>query len=133
MRPVVKSPAESLLNPLWEDHTGLYQWLNVPEPVFTPPAPTPQTHTLADFIYEGKSRVYAYDELSPFTQEEVALIRNGMYALSGKIFNKDVNKEFFSSCWWYTPVSTNVDKSLNKCQKANIELVVQFEKDKGWR
>lgn len=137
LQPIAKAPVEDLLNPLWEDRTGLYEWLNVPAPAFTPPAPTPsptpQARTLADFIYEGKSRVYAYDELPPFTQDEVALIRNGMYALSGKIFTKDENNKFFSSCWWYTPVSTNVDQSLNKYQKANIELIVQFEKDQGWR
>lgn len=140
LQPIAKAPVEELLNPLWEDHTGLYEWLNVPAPaftppapVFTPPAPTPRTQTLADFIYEGKSRVYAYNELALFTQDEAALIRNGMYALSGKIFTKDENKKFFSSCWWYTPVSTNVDSSLNNYQKANIALIVQFEKDQGWR
>jgi|GEM_PF-4803776 len=137
LRPIANAPIKELLNPVWRDHTGMCAWLQIAAPTFTPPAPTPsptpEAGTLGDFILAGKQRAYSYWELDAYTQDEVALIRNGMYALSGKIFTKKENQAYFSQFGWYTPVSENVDRDLNAYQRANIELCARYEKDRGWR
>lgn len=131
LRPIDGAPIRPMLDPLWQDQTRLCEWLGVPAPTFTPPAPTPAP--LEDFILQGSNRRYAYEELNAYTKEEVALIRNGMYALSGMIFGKEENRNFFSQFRWYAPLSEDVENLLNANQRANIALCVEYETAHGWR
>ncbi len=134
LRPLKNVPAKRILDEQWQDDTGILTWLGQPEPSFSPPPqPTEEPVSLENFILEGRNREYAYAELDAYSQEEIALVRNGMYALSGKIFNKQENSDYFSECSWYSPVAKNVDSLLNDNQRANIKLCVQYEKDHGWK
>ena len=132
--PLKNVPVRRILDEQWQDDTGLLAWLGKPEPTFSPPPlPTEEPTSLEDFILQGRNREYAYEELDAYTQEEIALVRNGMYALSGKIFNKQENSNYFSQYSWYVPSAKDVDNLLNDDQRANIELCVQYEKDHGWK
>jgi hypothetical protein len=132
--PMKNVPVRRILDEQWQDDTGLLAWLGKPEPTFSPlPLPTEEPTSLEDFILQGRNREYAYEELDAYTQEEIALVRNGMYALSGKIFNKQENSNYFSQYSWYVPSAKDVDNLLNDDQRANIELCVQYEKDHGWK
>ncbi len=130
--PLMNAPVRRLLDTHWQDHTALLAWLGEPEPAFSPPQSTDAFVLLGDFILEGRSRRYAYWELDKYTKEEIALIRNGMYALSGKVFTKEENRQFFSQMEWYVPASEYVEGLLNVYQHDNIDLCVQYEKDQGW-
>lgn len=83
-------------------------------------------------ILQGISREFSYEELYPFSQAEVALIRNGMFAFSGEIFSKAENQRYFSSKKWYTPIEEDVWSWMNDQQRANVDLCKRFEKDMGW-
>ena len=133
LRPMKNASVKQILDEQWQDNTGLLAWLGKPEPSFSPPPlPTKKPAALEDFILQGRNRAYVYEELDAYTQREIALIRNGMYALSGKIFTKQENIAYFSQCSWYVPAAKDVDSLLNANQRANIDLCVQYEKDHGW-
>ena len=90
--------------------------------------------SIDDFIFEGKYRYYTYSELADKNQWELTIIRNGMFALSGKIFKS--NKwcmEYFPKRSWYKPISSNVRDFMNDYQKKNANLIAEVEKNKGWR
>ena len=88
---------------------------------------------MEQLILEGYNRYLEYWEIDGLSQSEVSLVRNGMYALSGKIFEKAVNQDYFSSRSWYTPVAEHVTEQLNSAQRANVTLCVEYEKAMGWR
>ena len=133
LRPLKNVPIRRMLDEHWQDQTALLAWLGEPEPIYSPPSPTGELVLLGDFILEGRNRRYSYWELDAFTQEDVALIRNGMYALSGKIFTKEENRQYFSQLDWYVPDAQDVESLLNANQRDNIALCVQYERDHGWR
>ncbi|MHB1314155.1 MAG: double zinc ribbon domain-containing protein [Christensenellales bacterium] len=91
------------------------------------------------FIVDLDKRLISYDELSGFSQTQMGYIRNGIYALSGKVFSAEKYAQYFTDKEWYSPYSTAVEKDadivlrFNTYQKSNLELCVQFEKDMGWR
>ncbi len=87
---------------------------------------------LEDFILQGYYREYDLAELYVFTKEELALIRNGQYAMSGEIFDKQVNIDYFGAKSWYWPFADGVDDYLNDCQRYNVSLCKQYERDMGW-
>lgn len=133
LRPLNSVPVRRMLDERWQDQTALLAWLGEPEPTYVPLSPTNEPVSLGDFILEGRDRRYEYWELDAYTKEEVALIRNGMYALSGKVFTKDENRQYFSQLDWYVPFAEDVKSLLNAKQHDNIELCVQYERDHGWR
>lgn len=121
-----------------------------PQHTFSPaptPAPTPQGYVpanarrymdavpedyLEDFILQGYYREYDITELYAFTQEEIALIRNGQYAMSGEVFGKQTNIDYFSAKSWYWPIADGMDDYLNDFQRYNASLCKQYERDMGW-
>lgn len=89
-----------------------------------------------EFILKGGQALYSYEDLNGFSKEQMGYIRNGLYALSGKIFKTPKYVEYFKSKSWYTPVTdvdATVEAAFNQYQTANLSLCVQYEKDKGWR
>lgn len=79
-----------------------------------------------------------YSDLAPFTKEEVALIRNEIYARYGCIFSSEKYRSYFNSQSWYYPVegrtAATFDASLlNDYEVKNIDTIVAYEKQMGWR
>ena len=130
--------------------TGVLQTPAAPtvEPTMQPtPEPTPVGYVpedmprfadawpedyLEDFILQGYYRKYDISELYGFTQEEVALIRNGQFAMSGEWFNKRVNQDYFGAKSWYNPFTDNAESYLNDNQRENASLCKKYEKQMGW-
>lgn len=133
LRPMTNVPVRRMLDEHWQDQTALLAWLGEPEPTYAPPSSTDELVLLGDYILEGRNRRYAYWELDAYTKDEIALIRNGMYALSGKIFAKEENRQYFSQLDWYVPAAEDVDGLLNANQRDNLALCVQYERNHGWR
>ena len=87
---------------------------------------------LEDFILQGYYRKYDISELYGFTQEEVALIRNGQFAMSGERFKKRANRDYFGSKSWYNPFTDDAEYYLNDNQRENASLCKKYERQMGW-
>lgn len=77
-------------------------------------------------------------DLAPFSKEEVALIRNEIYARYGCTFNNANYRTYFESQSWYYPVegrnASNFNTSmLNDYERKNIDTIIAYEKQMGWR
>ena len=87
-----------------------------------------------NLIFQGEYRYYSYSELADKSEWELCIIRNGMFALSGKIFTGNVwCIDYFPSRSWYTPVKSNVRDEMNDYQKENVRLITRIEEEYGWR
>ena len=96
---------------------------------------TEQTeNTEGDYILpESNKKYYKKKDLKGLTKKEVKLARNEIYARHGRIFTTDEIREYFESKDWYTGTVDEVsDSKLNKYEIANRDLIVKYEKEKGW-
>ena len=71
--------------------------------LYTSPASEPEGDALSQYIYGLASRDMDISELSGLDEETVGYIRNGIYALAGKIFKTKEYQEYFSAQSWYIP------------------------------
>ena len=87
-----------------------------------------------DYVFpESDSTYMTKADLAGKSMEEIALIRNEIYARHGYIFTTSPYKEYFGEKSWYKP-SKNFDESdFNAYEKANVELIIEYEKEKGSR
>ncbi len=115
-----------------------------PTPTLTPTlTPTPaetasdEAAWLEAMILEGDDRYYDRDELTGMTKYQLMIMRNGMFALSGKRFSRNQQViDFFNACDWYTPLydsDSEVRDHMNAYQKSNLSLIIEVETDKGYR
>ena len=71
--------------------------------------------------------VYGNEEyLYNFSSEELAYIRNTIYAAHGYIFKTPKYREYFESKSWYTPTTTN-QNIINDNEKKLAEIIKQYE------
>lgn len=71
-------------------------------------------------------------DLFQFTPAGIEYLRNGIYALSGKIFKTKQYAEYFSAQSWYEAINTSdaqISKRFNNFQKRNLELILAYEKE----
>lgn len=92
----------------------------------------------ADYLYPSDSKYIRDDELRQFTHDEIVLIRNEIYARHGCNFNNIDIRSYFESQSWYHPVdglnASNFDSSiLNDYELANIDTILAYEREMGWR
>lgn len=111
-----------------------------PSPTATPsatPASTTEAAWLEALVLEGRDRKYTKNELKDMSEYQLMILRNGMFALSGKRFSRNQKViDFFSACDWYEPkysADADVQAKMNDNQKANLNLIIEVEKDKGYR
>ena len=85
---------------------------------------------------ESDSRYYTMDELAGLTAEECRLARNELFARYGRKFQDEALQTYFDSKSWYhgTVEPEDFDESIfNEYEVANRDLIVQYEKDMGYR
>ena len=91
------------------------------------------TTNLEELVLEGNQRYYTKDDLKDKTEYELSILRNGLYALSGKIFVKNQEvKDFFENCTWYkgdTEDDSIVKSRFNQYQEANLKMILEVEKN----
>ena len=86
-----------------------------------------------EYIYPSDTEYLVKSQLENLTKEEVALLRNEIYARHGYVFNLEEYKNYFSSKSWYVP-NENFDESMfNPIEKANKDLIVEYEIEMEWR
>lgn len=91
---------------------------------------------LVEFIPTLDDSYITEEEIYGLNQETMGYIRNGIYALSGKIFETKAYQDFFSSQPWYVPYSQDGDivkKRFNSYQNHNLTICLEYERKMGWR
>jgi hypothetical protein len=135
------SPVQNNANVELQTFTGKPEqlWVFVPVNKLTPLLAGKLSNGDTDpeaFISQLNKRNIAAAELNSFTKEQEGYIRNGIFALSGKIFQTPKYIQYFSSKPWYKQFSANDDDVkavFNQFQLANLDICLQYEKDHGWR
>lgn len=96
-----------------------------------------RTDSLEQLVLEGATRRYSRSELTDKSEYELSILRNGMFAISGKRFSK--NREvidYFNACSWYEPrydSDSDARARMNDYQLDNLDLIISVERDKGYR
>lgn len=72
-------------------------------------------------------------DLANYTQDEVAAIRNEIYARHGYVFKTDKWSSYFNARSWYTPNYNYSESLLTDVERANIDTIVKYEKSMGWK
>ncbi|RZL46608.1 MAG: YARHG domain-containing protein [Pedobacter sp.] len=67
-------------------------------------------------------------ELKNLKKLDLEILRNTIFARHGYTFKKKSYRQFFDPVEWYVPVADNIDGQLTPTEKANIKLLVRFEK-----
>ena len=86
-----------------------------------------------DYLFPSDSEYITSDYLDGLTRDEVALVRNEIYARHGYVFQTEPFKTYFGNKDWYYPDESFSESDFNSIEKANKDFIVKYEKDKGWR
>ncbi len=84
---------------------------------------------------DSNSEYLSNSDLKGMSQTEVRRALNEIYARRGATFDNASNKKYFESKSWYKATCTKAEaqKKFNKYEKKNVDLIVNYEKSKGWR
>ena len=86
-----------------------------------------------EYLFPSDSQYITDADLAGKTKEEVALIRNEIYARHGYVFNTEAYQEYFSQKSWYQPHPSFSEAQLNGVEIANKDFLVKYEESRGWR
>lgn len=86
-----------------------------------------------DYLLPTNERYITFDDLEGFSKDEIALIRNEIYARHGYVFKSEPFKSYFSKKEWYVPNPDFSTTELSEIELANKDLIVEYEQEKGWK
>ena len=78
-------------------------------------------------MYDVDSRYVSADELSGWSSEDLAKLRNEIFARHGRIFTTQKWIDYFATKTWYVPRYDNVDSMLNDYEWANLDVILKLE------
>lgn len=84
------------------------------------------------YINDSHLRYLEENELKKYDKDELAIIRNEIYARHGYVFNQEPFKSYFNSQAWYIPNGSfkGSDVELNAYEKENVQLLLRLEKER---
>jgi len=91
-----------------------------------------QSVDLTNMIPRLNREYLTRQDLLPYNLEELGYLRNGVFALSGRIFSNQKYAAFFSSQNWYYGNSTDdnvVSGRFNDFQRKNLMLIIEREEE----
>ena len=95
------------------------------------------TYDNDDYILPDSDIEYiSVSEIEGMSKERLTLALNEIYARYGLMFNTTSIQQYFNSKDWYVPSIKPGhfnDKVLNKYEKKNIDTIVNYMKEKGYR
>ena len=108
------------------------------EAVEVTPNETPLTQTNGNYILSGSDSSYISEsDVNNLSREDLNLALNEIYARRGRIFKDASLSSYFNSKSWYTPLYTSDEFSqnvtFNKYEQANLQLIVNEQKERGYR
>ena len=87
-------------------------------------------------LADSESRYLTEDDLAGFTAEQCRLARNEIYARHGRRFKDPALQRYFDSLSWYNgtiePSDFN-DNVFNSYERANCILIIDYEREHGYR
>lgn len=96
-----------------------------------------ETNTDLEYILpESDSRYLEMADLEGMTADECRIARNELFARHGRLFDDEELQAYFNSKSWYIGTIEPDDFSddmFNEYEIANRELIIQFEKEQGYR
>ena len=95
-------------------------------PVEPTPTPTPSAYLLPN----SSTEYLTVADISGLTWEELCLARNEIFARHGRAFNTPQIAAYFEAQDWYyatIPAAQFNNNSLSAVEKANVELISQYE------
>ena len=72
-------------------------------------------------------KLLSKSELLNLTLDELAIMRNEIFASKGYIFKTNRYKSYFAEQKWYDPKYENVENNLTEIEQANIKLIKKVE------
>jgi hypothetical protein len=78
---------------------------------------------------EASNKYLDRSEIEDFSSEELRIMRNEIFAAHGYIFNSTDMIAYFGIMKWYKPVSKDINDKLTAREKANINLILELEKE----
>lgn len=111
---------------------GDHAWVIDAAPQVTDPFTDPNGYILpTDTQYITEADLY------PFSEEEVKLIRNEIYARHGYSFTMEKFRDYFNAKNWYfenpnVNVNTFGTQDMNQYERANIDTIKAYEEMMGW-
>ena len=87
----------------------------------------PSAYDDSYMMYDIDSRYISEDEISDWSSEDLAKLRNEIFARHGRIFTTQKWIDYFATKTWYVPRYDNVDALLNDYEWANLEVIMNLE------
>ena len=90
------------------------------------------------YLFANSNSAYLSEsDVSSLSQQNLNLALNEIYARRGRIFKDATLSAYFNSQDWYTPLYTSDEFSknvtFNKYEQANLQLMIDEQKEKGYR
>jgi hypothetical protein len=85
-----------------------------------------------DYIFPSNRKYISESQLQHYSKDEVALIRNEIYARHGYVFKRKDYQNYFASKPWYKVNSKFSENLFNVIEKENIKIIRAYEKYMGW-
>lgn len=84
------------------------------------------------YIDDSHLRYLEEAELVGYDKDQLAIIRNEIYARHGYVFHQEPFKSYFNKQKWYTsnPGFKGSDGELNSYEKENVQLLLKLEKER---
>lgn len=91
----------------------------------------------SDFVLpDSSSRYLSKSDLHGLSAEQCRIARNEIYARHGRIFQDEGLQAYFNQFSWYQPTipaDAFQESMLNAYEIANRDLIVEYEKEQGYR
>lgn len=89
--------------------------------------------TEEEYLFPSDREYITESDLVGKSKDEVAMIRNEIYARHGYIFNTEPFKSYFEAKDWYVPNENFNESVFSEIEKTNKDFLVKYEEDKEWR
>lgn len=86
-----------------------------------------------EYFFPSDKKQITFSILDEYTQDEIAIIRNEIYARHGYIFQLEQYANYFESKTWYEPNPYFDESMFSALEKENVDTIIEYETGKGWR
>ena len=90
-----------------------------------------------EYLWPTDSKYITNSDLNGFDRDTVAAIRNEIFARHGYVFQTDRWINYFNNKSWYVKdpscTESTVSSRLNAVERANLDTIVNYERNKGWK